>query len=96
MHHRARLFDAVLLSRIIWTDETQARGMKRLDATQCRVTSAPFDCSPISCSSHHRVAVKEAPDEPKAHREAVQCMRINSLLRLQGDIHEDLKIIEPE
>ncbi len=72
MHHLARLLEAVLLSRIIWTGETQALGMKRLNATQYRITSAPFDCSTISCDSHHRVAVNEAPGEPKAPRERVQ------------------------
>lgn len=72
MHHLARLLGAVLLSRIIWTSETQAPGMKRLDATHYRITSVPFDCSPISWGSHHRVAVNEAPGEPKAPRERVQ------------------------
>ena len=42
------------------------------------------------------MAVKEAPGEPKAPREAVQCMRVNPLLRFKGEIHEGLGVVETE
>lgn len=46
--------------------EVVRMGLKRLDQTRYRITTAPFDCSSISFGSHHRAMVEEAPGGPEA------------------------------
>ena len=47
----------------------------------------------------NRMQHKEAPGGPEASQEsgsALQCMRVNPLLRLKGDIHEGIEVVETE